>query len=201
MICLFLRKELFEQVPRDLVKFRESEGMELLECDSMMCRNVGAGLYPKELAFIDKGGNRKLRSGVLYVPCDSCFPVLDGFFVVKGEPRNVVALQATIAKQHHTTVSKVVLLKKGLAKCFCDWNIFTDGLRWEMIYVQPAGGNVIKTKQLWRNAEATEEAVLTFWKSVEQYQVSLKPASYSGQRAAAHVTELTKIFGEVEIEK
>ncbi|CCD21218.1 putative retrotransposon hot spot protein 4 (RHS4) [Trypanosoma vivax] len=201
MVCLFLQKELFEQVPRDLVKLRESEGMELLECDSVVCRNGGAELYPKELAFIDKGDNRKLKCGVLYVPRDSCFPVLDAFFVVEGEPRTVVALQATIAKQHHTTVSKVVLLKKGLAKCFCDWNIFTDGLRWEMIYVQPAGGNTIKTKQLCRNAKATEEATLTFWKSVEQYQVSLEPASYSGEQAAAHVTELTQAFGEVKIEK
>ncbi|KAG8339241.1 hypothetical protein TRVL_09932 [Trypanosoma vivax] len=201
MVFLFLRKELFEKSPRDVVKLRESEGMKLPECDSVVCRNGGGELYPKELAFIDKGDNRELKCGVLYVPRDSCFPVLDVFFVVEGELGTVVALQATIAKQHHTTVSKVLQLKKDMAERFCEWIIFTDELRWEMIYVQPAGGNVIKTKQLCRNAKATEEATLTFWKSVQQYQVSLEPASYSGAQAAAHVTELTQAFGEVEIEK
>ncbi|KAG8339752.1 hypothetical protein TRVL_09420 [Trypanosoma vivax] len=201
MVCLFLRKELFEQVAHNLVKLREPRNRELPECDSVICCNGGAEFCPKELAFIREGEKRELKCGVLYVPCDSCFPVLDGFFVVEGEAWTVVALQATSAEQHHTTVSKVLQLKDDLAKCFCDWNIFTDELKWEMIYVQPAYGNVIKTKQLCRNAKATEETTLTFWKSVEQYQVSLKPASYAGEKAAEHITELMKIFGRAEIKK
>ncbi|KAH8616342.1 putative retrotransposon hot spot protein 4 (RHS4) [Trypanosoma vivax] len=152
------------------------------------------------MALIQKGNNRKLKCGVLYIPLDSSFPVIDGFFVVEGEPWTVVALQATFAKQHHTTASEVALLEEELAQCFCEWNIFTDELRWEIIYMQPAGGNAIKTKQLC-SADAAGKAALTFWKSVRQYRVSLEPESDAVMQEAARVTGLVQAFGEVNVEE
>ncbi|KAH8603940.1 putative retrotransposon hot spot protein 4 (RHS4) [Trypanosoma vivax] len=199
-IYTFLQKELFEPVAHNLVKLYRRQRKEPPECDSVIRRRDSAVLYPKEIALIQKGDNRKLKCGVMYVPLNTSFPVIDGFFVVEGEPWTVVALQATFAKQHHTTASKVVLLKEELAQCFCEWNIFTDELRWEIIYMQPAGGNAIKTMQLC-SADATGKAALTFWKSVQQYRVSLEPESDAVMQEAARVTGLVQAFGEVNVEE
>ncbi|CCD18988.1 hypothetical protein, conserved in T. vivax [Trypanosoma vivax Y486] len=91
-IYTFLQKELFEPVAHNLVKLYRRQRKEPPECDSVIRRRDSAVLYPKELALIQKGDNRKLKCGVMYVPLDSSFPVIDGFFVVEGEPWTVVAL-------------------------------------------------------------------------------------------------------------
>ncbi|KAG8342201.1 hypothetical protein TRVL_06968 [Trypanosoma vivax] len=71
MTCTLIQIGSLEKMGHYLLNVRESWNGKATMCDSMIRRCDSAVLRPRELAFIQKGDNRKLKCGVLYVPLDS----------------------------------------------------------------------------------------------------------------------------------
>ncbi|CCD18960.1 putative retrotransposon hot spot protein 4 (RHS4) [Trypanosoma vivax] len=130
---------------------------------------------------------------VLYQCRSVNYPVIDGFFVVedhsdqvvgaeqeRGAPqRTVVLLQVTLAAEHHTDTSKLMLLMKALRAQFTNWEDFTRDAQWEMIYFQPDKTDKMCNRQrcsIPRGMEvnAGHKDAYEFWNTkVWQYQISV----------------------------
>ncbi|PWU86892.1 putative retrotransposon hot spot protein (RHS,) [Trypanosoma cruzi] len=74
----------------------------------------------------------------LYKPVAKNFPLVDGFFFMESPQKTLVGLQMTTAGEHHTIPSTVNLFKVKMASYFNGWEEFSEGLSWEIIYVQHA---------------------------------------------------------------
>ncbi|ESL05461.1 hypothetical protein TRSC58_06890 [Trypanosoma rangeli SC58] len=79
-----------------------------------------------------------VRYRVLYVPGMRNFPLVDAFFFVAAPRRTIIGLQTATAKAHHITSSAMRQFSERLAEVFNDWEAFSVGLSWEIIYVQHA---------------------------------------------------------------
>ncbi|RNC45206.1 retrotransposon hot spot (RHS) protein [Trypanosoma cruzi] len=130
-----------------------------------------------ELRFIDSP--EKLRYRVLHIPTIPTFPLVDGFFFLKSPRRTLVGLQMTTASAHHTTTSTVNQFNECLAAFFDGWEEFSQGLSWDIIYIQHADSTPMKKWQRCdyvnpRNKTDAEKEIVAFWnRKVHQYRVIL----------------------------
>ncbi|EAN92608.1 retrotransposon hot spot (RHS) protein, putative, partial [Trypanosoma cruzi] len=122
---------------------------------------------------------------VLYKPEAQNFPLVDGFFFSDSNPKTLVGLRMTTAGGHHTTTSTVRQFTECLAAYFNGWEEFSEGLSWEMIYVQHAdstpmiewqGCDVVNSNNVSR---AENREIVAFWEEeVRQYQVSISSRDF-----------------------
>ncbi|RNC52089.1 putative retrotransposon hot spot (RHS) protein, partial [Trypanosoma cruzi] len=116
---------------------------------------------------------------VLYKPKVQNFPLVDAFFFVESDPKTLVGLQITTAGEHHTIPSTVRQFNERMAKYFNGWEQFSEGLSWEIIYIQHADSTPMNGWQRCgvvntNNLTPAEKKIVTFWeKKVHQYQVSV----------------------------
>ncbi|PWU88780.1 putative retrotransposon hot spot (RHS) protein [Trypanosoma cruzi] len=117
---------------------------------------------------------------VLYIPEAQNFPLVDGFFLLDSNPKTLVGLRMTTAGEHHTLTSTVRQFNERMAKYFNGWEEFSEGLSWEIIYVQQADSTPMND---WRRCDVDnsddvskkeDQKIAAFWnEKVRQYQVSI----------------------------
>ncbi|PWU85645.1 putative retrotransposon hot spot (RHS) protein [Trypanosoma cruzi] len=127
---------------------------------------------------------------VLYKPEAQNFPLVDGFFFSDSNPKTLVGLRMTTAGEHHTTTSTVRQFTECLAAYFNGWEEFSEGLSWEMIYVQHADSTPMNG---WQRCDvdnsdnvsrAEGREIAAFWeKKVHQYQVSVSSRDFPREEA------------------
>ncbi|EAN92986.1 putative retrotransposon hot spot (RHS) protein [Trypanosoma cruzi] len=140
--------------------------------------------YPTEAAAITElnliDGLQKLKRRLLYIPTSPTFPLVDCFFFMESPRRTLVGLRMTTASAHHTTASTVRQFTERLAAYFEGWEEFSQGLSWEMIYVQHADSTPMND---WQGCDCVnpnnkidaEKKIVAFWDGkVHQYRVMLK---------------------------
>ncbi|EAN99306.1 retrotransposon hot spot (RHS) protein, putative [Trypanosoma cruzi] len=132
---------------------------------------------------------------VLYKPEAQNFPLLDAFFFVNSNPKTLVGLQITTAGEHHTIPSTVNLFNERMAEYFNGWEQFSEGLSWDIIYVQHADTTPLTGWQRCgpvnpNNLTPAEEEIVSFWnEKVHQYQVSVSSRDFRRDEAPRSVEE------------
>ncbi|PWU86029.1 putative retrotransposon hot spot (RHS) protein [Trypanosoma cruzi] len=126
---------------------------------------------------------KKINIGcrVLYKPVTQNFPLVDGFFFSDSNPMTLVGLQITTAGEHHTLTSTVRQFNERMAKYFNGWEEFSEGLSWEIIYVQQADSTPMNDWQGYgavdnsNNVSKKEkQKIAAFWnEKVRQYQLPI----------------------------
>ncbi|ESS63854.1 retrotransposon hot spot (RHS) protein [Trypanosoma cruzi Dm28c] len=120
-----------------------------------------------------------MEYGVLYIPADEKFPLVDGFFFVNSPRKTLVGLQMTTAIAHHTKTSTVNLFTEHLAAYFNGWEELSRDIPWEMIYIQHAFSKKITKWQKCNcfnpgNKTDAEKEIVAFWNGkVHQYHFVL----------------------------
>ncbi|EKG08267.1 retrotransposon hot spot (RHS) protein, putative [Trypanosoma cruzi] len=118
---------------------------------------------------------------VLYIPEAQNFPLVDGFFLSDSNPKTLVGLRMTTAGEHHTLTSTVRQFNERMAKYFNGWEEFSEGLSWEIIYVQQADSTPMNDWQGYgafdnsNNVSKKEkQKIAAFWnEKVRQYQLPI----------------------------
>ncbi|EAN94683.1 retrotransposon hot spot (RHS) protein, putative [Trypanosoma cruzi] len=149
--------------------------------DTVMKANPVA--HPTEICEIPgvEGINEKqnINYQVLYMPVARDFPLVDCFFFVESPRRTLVGLRMTTAGEHHTTTSTVWQFTQYLSEFFNGWGEFSQGLSWEIIYVQDADGTPMND---WQRCDVVDppsvgdvdhERIAEFWETTHQYQFAL----------------------------
>ncbi|RNE97145.1 retrotransposon hot spot (RHS) protein [Trypanosoma conorhini] len=200
-VYAFTDRGFVDNVLKQLKPLKPPEGRETRPCvlQSHPAKHPDSSVELAPLRDID--GKIGVEYGVLYVPLDMGFPMIDGFFFVDSPRKTMVGLQTTLAKQHHTTVSKVKLFNEQMTEYFINWGTFSKKLYWDIIYVQHGDSEAINTWQKC-NADAQnepktrtrkagkknneeekrkvkeEKRIKEFWdKEVRQYQVAVSDES------------------------
>ncbi|EAN85414.1 putative retrotransposon hot spot (RHS) protein [Trypanosoma cruzi] len=136
-------------------------------------RTFGLPLMEK----VEKKINIEYR--VLYIPWATNFPLVDGFFFVDSPRKTLVGLQMTTAGAHHTIPSTVRLFKNNMVTYFNGWEEFSEGLAWDIIYVQHENSTMITNWQRCgpvntKNLSDAEKKIVAFWDGkVHEYQFVL----------------------------
>ncbi|PWU90947.1 putative retrotransposon hot spot (RHS) protein [Trypanosoma cruzi] len=131
----------------------------------------------------------------LYKPVAKNFPLVDGFFFMESPQKTLVGLQITTAGEHHTTASTVNLFNERLAEYFNGWEEFSEGLSWEIIYIQHADSTPMNGWQRcdvdnYDNVSPAENVIVAFWnENVHQYQVSVSSRDFRREEAPPIVEE------------
>ncbi|KAF5220460.1 hypothetical protein ECC02_006528 [Trypanosoma cruzi] len=122
---------------------------------------------------------------LLYMPEVEKFPLVDGFFFMKSNPRTLVGLRMATAGEHHTTASTVRQFTECLAAYFNGWKKLSRDMSWEIIYVQHADSTPLND---WQRcdvvnsdnvSEKEKQKIAAFWKEkVRQYQVSISSGDF-----------------------
>ncbi|PWV16942.1 putative retrotransposon hot spot protein (RHS) [Trypanosoma cruzi] len=141
------------------------------------------GAHPTEICEIPGVGEidakQNINHRVLYIPVVRNFPLVDCFFFVESPRRTLVGLQMTTAGEHRTTTSTVRQFTEHLSKFFNGWEEFSQGLSWEIIYVQHADSTPMNG---WRRCDVVDPLsvgdvdhgrIAEFWKTTHQYQFTL----------------------------
>ncbi|RNC32224.1 retrotransposon hot spot (RHS) protein, partial [Trypanosoma cruzi] len=116
---------------------------------------------------------------VLYKPEAENFPLVDGFFFLDSNPKTLVGLRMATASEHHTIPSTVRQFNERMAKYFNGWEEFSEGLAWDIIYVQHKDNKPITNWQRCgpvnpNNETDAEKEIAEFWKKkVYQYRVGV----------------------------
>ncbi|KAF8307037.1 putative retrotransposon hot spot (RHS) protein [Trypanosoma cruzi] len=117
---------------------------------------------------------------LLYIPEAENFPLVDGFFFVKSNPKTLVGLRMATAGGQHTTASTVRQFTECLAAYFNGWEELSREMSWEMIYVQHADSTPLNDWQRcdFVNSDNVSKKegreIAAFWEEkVRQYQVSI----------------------------
>ncbi|EKG01102.1 retrotransposon hot spot (RHS) protein, putative [Trypanosoma cruzi] len=121
-----------------------------------------------------------VECGVLYVTEVENFPLVDGFFFVKSNPRTLVGLRMAAASALHTTASTVRQFTEYLAAYFNGWEELSRQLSWEIIYVHHADSTPMND---WQRCDVVDsnnvskkenQKIAAFWnEKVRQYQASI----------------------------
>ncbi|KAF5220462.1 hypothetical protein ECC02_006553 [Trypanosoma cruzi] len=122
---------------------------------------------------------------LLYMPEVEKFPLVDGFFFMKSNPRTLVGLRMATAGEPHTTASTVRQFTECLAAYFNGWKKLSRDMSWEIIYVQHADSTPLND---WQRcdvvnsdnvSEKEKQKIAAFWKEkVRQYQVSISSGDF-----------------------
>ncbi|PWU91566.1 putative retrotransposon hot spot (RHS) protein [Trypanosoma cruzi] len=137
----------------------------------------------------------KIEYRVLYKPVAQNFPLVDAFFFMESPQKTLVGLQITTASEHHTIPSTVNLFKVRMASYFNGWEEFSEGLSWEIIYIQHADSTPMTGWQRCgpletENLTLAENVIVAFWKeNVRQYQVSVSSRDFPREEAPPTVEE------------
>ncbi|RNC32299.1 retrotransposon hot spot (RHS) protein [Trypanosoma cruzi] len=114
---------------------------------------------------------------------------------MESNPKTMVGLQITTASEHHTIPSTVNLFKENMAKYFNGWGEFSQGLSWDIIYIQHADSTPMTGWQRCGpaktdNLSPAEKEIVAFWeKEVHQYQVSVSSRDFRRKEALPIVEE------------
>ncbi|RNF05851.1 retrotransposon hot spot (RHS) protein [Trypanosoma cruzi] len=131
----------------------------------------------------------------LYKPVAKNFPLVDGFFFMESPQKTLVGLQITTASAHHTITSTVRQFTECLASYFNGWEEFSEGLSWEIIYIQHADSTPMNGWQRCgpaspNNLSPAENVIVAFWnENVHQYQVSVSSRDFRREEALPIVEE------------
>ncbi|KAF5215029.1 hypothetical protein ECC02_012321 [Trypanosoma cruzi] len=126
----------------------------------------------------------KIECRVLYKPEAKNFPLVDGFFFVDSPRKTLVGLQMTTASAHHTIPSTVRQFNERMAEYFNGWEEFSEGLSWDIIYIQHADSTPMNGWQRCgpvntENLSDDEKEIVAFWnEKVHQYQVSVSSGDF-----------------------
>ncbi|EAN86147.1 retrotransposon hot spot (RHS) protein, putative [Trypanosoma cruzi] len=132
---------------------------------------------------------------VLYKPVAQNFPLVDAFFFVDSNPKTLVGLRMTTAGEHHTTTSAVRQFKERMESYFNGWEEFSEGLSWNIIYIQHADSTPMIEWQrcgpvVTDNLSDAENEIVAFWEEeVHQYQVSVSSRDFKGKEEAPPTVE------------
>ncbi|RNE96981.1 retrotransposon hot spot protein (RHS) [Trypanosoma rangeli] len=130
---------------------------------------------------------------VLYVPKSRSFLLVDAFFFVGAPRRTMVAVQVTTRAEHGTQASTVRRFNNLPRSYFNDWETFTEGLSWGIIYVQHEHSTAINAWQgcvVVAHANATgsneredPQAIAAFWnQQVRQCQLAVSAENFRSER-------------------
>ncbi|RNF01331.1 RHS2a, partial [Trypanosoma conorhini] len=145
---------------------------------------------------------RELEPGVLYIPDTRLFPVLDAFYVAEvqraaaakkesGQASDTptggqssaervitfIGLQVTRQDTHNTTASKMASFMEYMTLNFNNWEVMSEAMEWEIIYIQHADSTPMTGRQqctFTGQRSSDPQAPENFWeRKVDQYQVQL----------------------------
>ncbi|PWU82886.1 putative retrotransposon hot spot (RHS) protein [Trypanosoma cruzi] len=127
---------------------------------------------------------------VLYKPVAQNFPLVDAFFFLDSNPMTVVGLRMTTAGGHHTTASTVRQFTECLAEYFEGWEESSQGLSWEIIYVQQADSTPMNDWQRCDVVDANNVSdaehyeIAAFWREkARQYRAAVSSADARRKKA------------------
>ncbi|RNC57270.1 retrotransposon hot spot (RHS) protein [Trypanosoma cruzi] len=112
-----------------------------------------------------------------------CLPSWMRMSQLQSNRKTLVGLPSTTASEHHTTTSALNGLNDRLAY-FNGWEEFSEGLSWDMIYVQHADNTPMNNWQRCgvvdsNNLSDDEKEIAAFWKEkVHQYYVSISSRDF-----------------------
>ncbi|RNF09549.1 retrotransposon hot spot (RHS) protein [Trypanosoma cruzi] len=90
--------------------------------------------------------NNNIKYRVLCIPAGATFPLVD-FFSYGVKSKDAVWLRMATASGHHTTTSTVRQFTECLAAYFNGWEELSQGVSWEIIYVQQADSTPMNDRQ------------------------------------------------------
>ncbi|KAH8615408.1 putative retrotransposon hot spot protein 4 (RHS4) [Trypanosoma vivax] len=203
-VCAFLHARVVQTIAAKMKCLPGADGGGVR--GSVLTNARAVGRYPHSYRMFDLGDADErapapvpveaVQSGLLYIPGDRCFPVVDAFYFVtapaggaagskrrrgaacESERWTLVGVQVTRRHAHGTTTFAVNDFVCRLASFFGNWAQVERKLSWEIIYVQHAASQPMERRQRCtatvREAGDKCQEALTLWDRMTQYQVRLE---------------------------